>query len=162
MSNPCFDDFVDDVALNMIKTFKFFNERFNRAADNIAPVSSVPEHEPVSLVFSPKMDLFENAADNRHLYNIVLDLPGFRQGDVSIEVSSNNTVTIAGDRSDGSVSSRNYLKRERFNRKFTRQVRLPPDANIDTVVASFADGVLSVIIEKTSSSNQNRKINISW
>ncbi|PCJ33692.1 MAG: hypothetical protein COA99_15390 [Moraxellaceae bacterium] len=91
-------------------------------------------------------------------FHIVMDLPGIQPENVSIEIEDNQ-LKISGERTQPSNDSNKSHHNERVIGAFSRQFRLPKDADVTQVNASFDLGVLSIEIAKQEESKP-RKISI--
>lgn len=143
MEPTLFEAILEDFVLNGAKLFN----------DSLKPVVDKKKRE--TSFNSPKIDLYEQ--DNK--YHIIMDVPGFTKEDITIELASDNSVLLTGEQNENKEYGRKYLQRERSCVKFTKHVQLPTDANIDTIVATFNNGLLVLQMSKTKVNN--RKINIS-
>ena len=82
-------------------------------------------------------------------YTIVVDLPGFKQENLDIEVTDENMVHIHAKReSEEAKEGEKYIVKERSAAEFTRAFRLPNDVKHTEVNASFQNGVLQLEIPK--------------
>jgi HSP20 family protein len=80
---------------------------------------------------------------------VVAELPGMDERDVSVGVAD-GSLTIRGEqRSEREEERRGYLLHERTSGRIERIVPLPPDLDIDSARARFKNGVLTITIAKT-------------
>jgi HSP20 family protein len=92
----------------------------------------------------PALDVRETEKE----LDIDADLPGFDDKDVEITLSG-DVLTIHGERKNGHDRKNNeYYLSERDWGEFTRQVRLPFDADPKKVSARFDKGVLHIAVVK--------------
>jgi len=99
--------------------------------------------------FCPQLDISETNSD----YNILFDLPGVSKKDIDLKVD-NNILTIKGKKEfDKEHKNNNFYIRERFYGDFHRTVHLPSDTDIDKIKTNFKDGLLHIIIPKSSDSH---------
>jgi HSP20 family protein len=101
-------------------------------------------------------------AERANSYLIACDLPGVREDQVELTFE-NNVLTLRGTRAPSFTAAdegglRVHLS-ERQTGAFERAVRLPEYVEGDRIEASFADGVLRVIVPKSSAA-QPRRIQI--
>jgi len=76
------------------------------------------------------------------------ELPGMRADDVDVEVDE-NVLTISGERTlTDEVEDGRFHRIERSYGRFSRSLTLPQGIRADGVTASFADGVLEVVVPK--------------
>lgn len=154
VSNRIIDDFVDEFALNIAKTLNFFSDKVNTAVEK-----SVNQDKNLDNIASyyPRLD-FQERDDGYHIH---MDIPGMTKNEVQLSVSSDNVLTISGDRVVvNEYKDTGYLKRERIHGKFSRSVKLPNNANVDNILASMEHGVLHVTVAK-SSQVRGKRIHIS-
>ena len=110
------------------------------------PYFSNPSKEPS---FCPQLDISETNSE----YNISLDLPGVSKKDIDLK-ADNNLLTIKGKKEfDKEHKDNNFYTRERFYGDFHRSVNLPSDADTDKINTNFKDGVLQIMIPKSSDSH---------
>jgi HSP20 family protein len=92
----------------------------------------------------PAMDLVED--DQRFILRA--DLPGVREGDVSIELED-NVLTVSGERrTEHEERKEGYRRMERASGVFTRSLTLPEGVDPEGIEAHFEHGVLEVSIPK--------------
>lgn len=110
-------------------------------------------------LWMPPVDLYETEA----AFVAEADLPGVHQENVDIQFDR-NTLTISGTRA-ATLPSRDKTPQlrvfgaERLSGAFSRSIRLPEHVDADKITASFADGVLTVTVPKSSQAVP-RRINI--
>lgn len=107
--------------------------------------------------FGPNLDLLESEND------VVLkfDIPGMKNEDINISLSG-SILTISGEKKQEHEiigEKRDFRICERTYGSFTRSVQLPSQVDSDNIDATYKDGVLTVTVKKTKSSN-NRKIEV--
>lgn len=87
------------------------------------------------------MDLYR--VEDRYVINV--DLPGVDPGSIDLDVDG-NTLTIAAERTIGAAEGARWLAQERPAGRYTRQLSLGPDLDLDGIHASYENGVLSLTI----------------
>jgi HSP20 family protein len=103
----------------------------------------------------PAMDLLET---EEH-FVLRADLPGMREGDVSIELED-NVLTVSGERkAEHEDRQEGYYRVERAFGSFSRSLTLPKGIDPESVTAHFDSGVLEVRIPKPEE-RKPRKISI--
>jgi HSP20 family protein len=105
----------------------------------------------------PAMDVAEKA----DAYLINVELPGVDPNQVEINFEQ-NVLTIRGTKPssfDGSSGEYRVYTAERVSGEFERSVRLPDFVDSDRIDASYAHGLLRVVIPKAQAA-QPRKIEI--
>eukprot|EP01027_Heterolobosea_sp_BB2_P021618 GEZU01031182.1.p1 GENE.GEZU01031182.1~~GEZU01031182.1.p1 ORF type:complete len:172 (+),score=47.44 GEZU01031182.1:244-759(+) len=109
----------------------------------------------------PAMDISESI----QYIKVRLDLPGVPRDKVSIDIDENNLLMIHGSRkkdyNKSEEDNKKYHRLERPYGVFYRAVQLPK-GGIDTskVTAEFKDGVLKIMIPKTSEKQSTKHIPI--
>ena len=97
---------------------------------------------PEAATWAPQIDVIER--DNRLVTRV--DLPGLKKEDVKVEIAD-GSLTISGERrSEREEEQDNVYRRERSYGSFYRAVPLPDGAKLDSVTATFVDGVLEVSV----------------
>jgi HSP20 family protein len=111
---------------------------------------------------SQSMNVSMDVAETDRAFEVKVDLPGIKPGDVDIQID-NNTLTIRGHREE-EIEEKNEEKEfhrvERYSGSFARSVVLPNSINEDEAAAEFKDGVLKIVIPKAEDAKP-RKISIS-
>jgi HSP20 family protein len=109
-------------------------------------------------LYRPRIDV--SGDDNR--YEIMLDVPGMNESDLSIEVHD-DVLVIRGEKRDSSEDKgKHYYRVERSYGAFQRTLALPDDANADEIDARLEQGVLRLEIPRRENAVQNvRRIEIS-
>jgi len=102
--------------------------------------------------FTPVLDVRETDEE----YLVLVDLPGVKSGDVSIEVSD-RVLTISGSRAP--VETGEPQLTERSYGSFTRTLTLPQGVDEDKIAAHYLDGVLELHVPKPVE-QQPKKITI--
>lgn len=101
------------------------------------------------------MDLFK---DNEK-YVVSADLPGVSPDSIDIDVDG-RTLTISAERKRiDEHEDAQWITRERQSGKYTRQLSLGQDIDIDNISAHYNDGVLNVILP-ISAKAQSRKVSV--
>lgn len=103
-------------------------------------------------VWAPMFEVRENGSAIR----LVADLPGIRKEDVEINLIG-NTLTIAGKReAEERHKDEQFHTYERSFGQFTRSFTLPEYADIDHITSNLSDGVLTVVVPKSTQSKSRR------
>jgi HSP20 family protein len=134
-----------------------FRDRFDRLFDRaftdfLAPVSDEAQS---TRRWMPAVDIKETA----DALTFSAELPGLTKEDVHITLE-NNVLTIAGERKfEKDVKEENYHRLERSYGTFARSFTVPGNVSPDRVDATFANGVLHVVLPKAEEAKP-RKIEI--
>lgn len=95
---------------------------------------------------TPKVDVKED----KDSYALQMDLPGFTEKDVNIEVE-HGVLTISSAKTEEKEEKKDgekWLIRERSSSRFTRRFTLPDDVDQDKISAVFKNGVLNVTMNR--------------
>ena len=91
------------------------------------------------------VDLWET----KDAYHLRADLPGLTPDDITINVTG-DTVSLAGEtKAQSDVSNEGWLRQERRTGKFQRAFTLPVQIDANAVTATFANGVLDLVLPKS-------------
>jgi HSP20 family protein len=113
--------------------------------------------EKIAGWFAPRSD----ASVSGDSYQISMELPGCAAADIDIAIHDGAMVISGEKRFEATDEGESYFFSEREYGAFQRTFRLPPDARIDAIDASFRDGILRVIIPKiATASREARKVAI--
>jgi HSP20 family protein len=92
----------------------------------------------------PAADMYETEKE----LVVELDVPGFDEKELALEVSD-STLTIRGERKkEKEQKEKSFYLHERIEKHFERRFKLPPEADLDHVEATFRTGVLEVHVPK--------------
>lgn len=101
-------------------------------------------------------------AETKEAVNITAELPGIKEDDLDLQISSDGYLSICGEKENSFESNDKdaYFSEISYG-SFKRTVPLPWDLDYDNAVARYNNGVLSVSIPKTPVEKQKfKKINI--
>jgi HSP20 family protein len=105
-----------------------------------------------NLAWAPQMDFVER----QEAFLITLDVPGMKKDDFNVDFHD-GTLTISGERATTERSESDLvLRAERSYGQFTRTFALPRTVNDKKIEASYADGVLTVVVPKSEESKPRR------
>lgn len=106
-----------------------------------------------SRMFRPEMDIRENEQE----ITITADLPGMKPEEIDLKISNNN-LTISGEKtSEREKKGERFYRKERTYGSFHRSLPLPAAVDEGKIRADYQQGVLTVILPKSSPSQQSRK-----
>ena len=106
--------------------------------DNFMPLRDVSQS------FKPSTDV----SGNEEQYEISVDLPGMKEGDVSIELKD-RILTIKGEKETKTDNDdKKYYRVERYYGAFQRTLALPEDAAADDIQATLKDGLLKITVPR--------------
>jgi len=118
-------------------------DRMNRLLNNFS--REIEQPEPLDEVgWIPPLDVLENKDD----IVVKADIPGMKPDEIDLSISG-DVLYIRGERKrEVDREDENYHTIERGYGKFDRRVTLPTSVNVDSVKASYKDGVLAVRLPK--------------
>ncbi len=129
--------------------WKMFND-FERGAPAQNPWARASQS-----AMTPACDLSET----KEGYLLTFDLPGLKREDISIDVTDRRLV-VSGERKwDHEHKDANYFRRERSYGQFSRSFELPEGTNVDSIEATYENGVLRLAVPKAEESKA-RKVQI--
>lgn len=93
--------------------------------------------------WKPSADISES----KDAYTVSVDLPGVAKEDIKISVKE-HVLTISGMRKAVTMEASKQLHRERLSGSFARTFRLSELVNTGGIDATFANGVLTLVVPK--------------
>ena len=90
------------------------------------------------------------------------DLPGVKQEDLDISVENRNLIIKGHREKNYDVENSTSHRVERSFGSVTRSIRLPPNADLSAINASFENGVLTVTVPKAAPSAGGNKIPVTF
>lgn len=109
-------------------------------------------HEP-KWDLAPAVDVVEK--DNE--YEITAELPGIDEKDVEVKLA-NGALTIKGEKKEEKEQrEKDYYLSERRYGSFVRSFRVPEGVDADKIEASFAKGLLTVKLPKSTEAQKSEK-----
>jgi HSP20 family protein len=94
--------------------------------------------------------------DSDNFY-VEAELPGCACDSLNIFVTDDRVLTIQGERCiDEAAGERNWLRRERGNGSFERQIELPGRVQEERIQATYKNGVLLIMLPKAMESQPRR------
>jgi HSP20 family protein len=104
--------------------------------------------------YSPRIDVKDTEKD----IHVLAELPGVDEKDIEVSLA-NDTLTIKGEKkSEAEEKKKNYYWAERTYGSFYRSIPLPCDVKADKAEATFKKGVLTVVLPKTETAKNERKM----
>jgi len=92
-----------------------------------------------------------NISEDEKSYTVDVVAPGMKKDNFKVNVED-DVLTISAEAKHENTEkdeSRQYSRREYSHSSFTRSFRLPDNAKVDNISASYEDGVLKLTIPKT-------------
>jgi HSP20 family protein len=96
--------------------------------------------------WNPLVDLYETTEN----FVLEADLPGVNAKDVKVEVQNGDLVLQGGRTLEQTDAQGKFHTMERSSGYFVRQISLPASVNKEAITAEFKDGVLRVILPKST------------
>lgn len=131
----------------------------DRLFDDLGGTRSLLDFGPrsFSLAPNPAIEIKEGDKD----YRLTAELPGLAEKDVTIELAD-DLLVISGEKTeDEERKSDGYVLNERRYGAFRRQIPVPPDVASAKIKATFANGVLTVLMPKDgNATTRSRRIEI--
>jgi len=98
-----------------------------------------------NLGFRPQL----NIASDDQQYHISLEVPGLKEEDLVLELNTNNTLSIRGEKNqEVETRDKRYYRVERSYGQFERLLALPADSDTDKLRATLSNGVLEIFLPK--------------
>ena len=98
-----------------------------------------------------------DVVDKDNEYEITAELPGIDEKNVEIKIG-NHLLTIRGDKQESKEEKeKDYYLSERRYGSFQRSFQVPEGVDTDRINASFAKGVLTVCLPKTTEAQKAEK-----
>jgi HSP20 family protein len=122
---------------------------FTRSLLDVEPFSRVQ----TSWYNAPAVDVLEKSDK----YEITAELPGLDQSNIDINLSG-DVLTIRGEKKEEKEETEKgyHLSERRFG-SFQRSFRVPDGVDVNTVEASFKNGVLTLTLPKTPEAQSKAK-----
>jgi len=109
-------------------------------------------HGPSNATVFPPINAF---SDKDGALVIRAEAPGVDAKNLEINVEPQR-LTIAGERHAANEGEKGFHRRERRFGHFSRSLQLPADLDPDQTSASYADGILTIRIEKAEAAKPKR------
>jgi HSP20 family molecular chaperone IbpA len=106
--------------------------------------SSAKKLEFDNFLYKPLLDMY---VDNDK-YIIKTDIPGVKKSDINIKVDSGILIIKAELEEFKEGNSSEFISKERYMKKYLRNISLAEDADIFNVKSEYRDGVLTISIPK--------------
>ncbi len=119
-------------------------DRLNRLFDEGFLGELEGESMPITR-WQPATDIYET----KDSYNFKIELPGFKKGDVNVEVKDNVLIIKGEKKMDNEVKKENYHRIERFYGSFQRTFQLPQNVEESKIKAKMDSGVLEIVVPKS-------------
>ena len=122
---------------------------FNKVFNNLGLTSFMSDS-----IFSDKEKIFQpkiNVDSTDKEYHIRVEIPGVKEEDIKLELSSDGNLAIRGEKKqENTVEGRNFYHVECSHGFFERILALPDDSNRANVGAHFENGVLTIKVARNA------------
>lgn len=138
---------------------KDFNELVNSFFNSWFDTPLMSTDNAVFKSLEPKIEVSENENN----VSVRAEMPGMTDNDIELEVSSDGYLTISGEKKQEKTEKDkgNYFSEISYG-SFKRTVPLPWDLKYNDAQANFENGILQVMIPKsTEEKSRKKKISIS-
>ena len=123
------------------------NSFFNNWVDFPAEQNSLKTLEP-------KSEINENDKN----VTVLAEVPGVKEDDLDMEISADGYLTISGEKKqERKEENKNACFSELSYGTFSRTIQLPWDLKFNDAEAEFHNGVLSIIIPKSTDEQSKKK-----
>lgn len=131
-----------------INPFETMRDMMNRMMDTfIEPLTRVAAPSGMRVraqPFRPNVDVIEEDEDIR----VIVEVPGMSPDDLAVMVTQ-DSVVIRGEKKQEQIEGKGVHRAERTYGAFRRVIPLPGDVDKDNVQATFKNGILTVILQKS-------------
>jgi HSP20 family protein len=95
-------------------------------------------------------------AEDNGAYIVEASVPGMKPNDLDVSITD-NILTIKGEvKQEQDISKEKYHLRERRYGSFARSIALPAPVDLESVEATYKDGVLTLNVPKTAEAHAKR------
>jgi HSP20 family protein len=134
---------------NPMRDMMRLRNEFDRLYDDTIDFPSWRWPEPAE---GPAVDVVESD----DAYIVKASLPGIKPDDLDVSITD-NVLTIKGEvKNEETISEEQYHLRERRYGAFTRMITLPTSVDVDSVEATYEDGILTLNAPKTEDVKRKR------
>jgi HSP20 family protein len=134
-----------------------FEQDMNRMFDEFfSGFGLAPTWESGWSAFSPQVDI----VDSEKEIKVSVELPGLGEKDIDVSLSG-DMLTISGEkRQEKEDKGKNYYRIERSYGSFKRAIPIPCEVKTEDIDATFKNGVLSIVLPKTTEGQCRQKITV--
>lgn len=97
-----------------------------------------------------------NVSESEQKFNLEVSLPGYSKDEINIDVE-NGMITISSEKKEENNSNK-WNRKEFYYSSFKRSFSLPDGVDVNSVEASFKDGILNIGIPKKEVKKLTKKI----
>ena len=132
------------------RTFDNFRRDFERALSSF-PAVTMPSMPQV--VSNTHCDI----VDEGNELIVKVDVPGVNKKDIELNVTENAIEISAEHVEEEEEKKKNYLRRERSDYSYYRNIALPEKVVSSKAKAKLADGVLNIVLPKATPTKRPKK-----
>jgi HSP20 family protein len=137
------------------KTFENFRRDLERS------FTSLPSFKFPSMSTMPKMVQSScDVIDEGDKLRLKMDVPGVKKNEIDLNVTENSIEISAKHKESSEEKKKNFLQRERSEVSYYRALPLPDKVNSNQVKAKLTDGILEVVLPKTTPTSVPKKKSI--
>jgi HSP20 family protein len=134
------------------KTFENFRRDLEKSFTSFPSFPSMPIPQMPKLVPSTC-----DVIDEGDKLRVKMDVPGVKKNDIDLNVTDNSIEISAKHKEQSEEKKKNYLRRERSEVSYYRTLPLAEKVNSSQAKAKLTDGVLDVILPKTTPTKISKK-----
>jgi len=145
---------------NLLEPWQSFRTEMDRMFDRVSSGFGLPSFgrffdvdRDLPTVSLPAVDVSE---DNS-AFKIAAELPGLEEKDVDVTVTGDMLSLRGEKKQEREEKDKNYYLSERSYGAFQRSFALPKSVDRDKISASFAKGVLTIVLPKTATARDEQK-----
>lgn len=137
-----------------------FEKKIRRMFDEFWMEHPLGKGKPASLggELEPYREPFMDVVEGDKEVAITMELPGVNKEDIRITTSDDNVEISAERRNEAEREDVGYLLRERSYSRFYRKIPLTVPVDSSRAKASYKNGILEIVLPKTSESKRTIKI----
>ena len=88
--------------------------------------------------------------ENEEGFQVEVDVPGFNKDEIHLNFEDDILGIVASKKTEHTDKKDGYLRRERYQGSFRRQIRLGNNIDSENITADLKDGVLTVKLAKAA------------
>ena len=101
-----------------------------------------------------------NITEEKNDYKITMAVPGMKRDDFRVDVAGNIMTISAETEQNKEEENKKYTRKEYNYSSFSRSFTLPDEVNKEGIEAKYADGVLTILLQKKEEMNVQQGKNI--
>ncbi|MCP4177853.1 MAG: Hsp20/alpha crystallin family protein [bacterium] len=131
-----------------------FQNRINQMLNDQFFTQQPLSRNHVNVMQKPSLTMMQKP--DKYILKFVL--PGMAKKDISITLR-NNVLTVSGKNQQKTAQNNNNFIESSFN-QFTQSIAVPSDVNSSEITSNYNNGILSIVLPKTSDQKTNQNVNI--